>query len=80
MGDDRPCNMKEIGTVHTKMFDGMMQEVKEVMYIPQLKRNFIFVGALKALSFEVSIENDVLKMTRGSTVVLKGADAITFIT
>ena len=38
MGDDRPCNMKGIGTVQIKMFDGMVRELKEVRYVPQVKR------------------------------------------
>ena len=47
MGDDCACNMKGIGIVQIKMFDGMMGELKEVRYVPQLKRNLISVGALK---------------------------------
>ena len=54
------------------MFDGMIRELKEVRYVHQLKRNFISVGALKILGFEVSIRDGVLKMTKGSIVVLKG--------
>ena len=46
--------------------------MKEVKYIPQLKRNLISVGALKTLDFEVSIKDGVLKMTKGSMVILKG--------
>ena len=30
--------MKEIGTVLVKMFDGMVRELKYVMYVPQTKR------------------------------------------
>ena len=45
MGDDRPCNMEGIGTVQFKIFDGMVRELKEVRYVPQLKRNFISVGS-----------------------------------
>jgi len=45
--------------------------LKEVRYVPQFKRNFIFVSALKALGLEVSIRDGVLKMIRGSMVVLK---------
>jgi len=50
------------------MFDGMVREVKEV----QLKKNLISVGALKTLDLVVSIRNGVLKMTKGSMVVMKG--------
>jgi len=44
MGDDHPCNLKGIGTVRIKMFDGIVRELKEVRYVPQLKRNLILVG------------------------------------
>ena len=53
------------------MFDWMVQELKEVTYVPQLKRNLISVGALKILGLKVSIRDGVLKMTKGSIVVLK---------
>jgi len=72
MGDDHLCNMEGIWTVQINMFDGMIRELKEVRYIPQLKRNLISVGALETLGIEVSIEDEVLKMTKGSMVVLKG--------
>jgi len=50
----------------------MVRELKEVRYVPQLKRNLISVGVLKTLGLEVSIRDGVLKMTKGSMVVLKG--------
>jgi len=64
MGDDHPCNMKGINTILIKMFNGMVQELKEVKYVPQLKKNLIPVGALKALGLEISGRHDVLKMFR----------------
>ena len=71
MGDDHPCIMEGVGTIQRKMFDGMVRELKEVRYVPQLKRNLISVGALEALGLVVSIKEGVLKMTKGSMVVLK---------
>ena len=41
-------------------------------YVPQLKRNFIFVDALKMFGLVISIRDGVLKMTKGSMVVMKG--------
>ena len=41
-------------------------------YVSQLKRNLIFVGALKTLGLVVSIQDGVLKMTKDSMVVMKG--------
>ena len=55
-----------------KMFDGMVRELKEVRYVPQLKRNLISVGASKTLGLLVSIRDGVLKMTKGSILVIKG--------
>ena len=66
IGDVRPCNIEGIGTVQIKMFDGMVRELKEIRYVPQLKRNLISVGALEALGLVVSIKEGVLKMTKGS--------------
>ena len=54
------------------MFDGMVRELKEVRYVPQLKKNIISVGALEALSLDISDRDVVLKMFRGSRIVLKG--------
>ena len=72
MCDDRLCNMKEIGTVLIKMFDEMVRELKEVRYVPQLKKNLIYIGALETLGLEIYGRDVILKMLRDSMVVLKG--------
>ena len=41
-------------------------------YVSQLKRNLISVGALEALGLVISVRNGVLKMIKGSMVVMKG--------
>ena len=69
---DHPCNIEGIGTVRVKMVDGIIRELKEVRYVPQLKRNLISVGALEALGLVISIRDGVLKMIKGSMVVMKG--------
>jgi len=58
--------------IHIKIFGGMVRKLKEVRYVPQLKRNLISVGALKVLDLEVSIRNSILKMIKSSMVILKG--------
>ena len=62
--------MERISTVHIKMFDEIVRELKEVSYVPQLKGNLISVGALKTLGLVVSIRDGILKMTKGSMVVM----------
>jgi len=58
--------------IFIKMFDGMVKELKDVRYVTQLNINLISVSVLKILGLELSIKDGVLKMTRGSMVVLKG--------
>jgi len=72
MGDDHPCNMEGIDTVCIKIFDGIVRKLKNVRYVPQLKKNLISVGILEILGLVVSIRDGVLKMTKGSMVVMKG--------
>jgi len=72
MDDDHPCKVEGIGTVRIKMFDEIVRELKEVWYVAQLKINFISVSALKLLGLVVSIRDGILKMTKGSMVVMKG--------
>ena len=52
------------------MFNGIVRELKEVRYVPQLKRNLISIGALEALGLVV--RDGVFKMIKGSMVVMKG--------
>ena len=61
-----------MGTVRIKMFHGIVRELKEVRYVPQLKRSLISVGALEALGLVISVRDGVLKMIKGSMVVMKG--------
>ena len=64
--------MEGIGTVLIKMFDEMERELRDVRYVPQLKKNLSSVSTLEALGLEISDKNGVLKMLRSSMVVLKG--------
>ena len=37
IGDDHSCKVEGIGTICIKIFDGMVRELKEVRYVPQVK-------------------------------------------
>jgi len=45
--DGRTYHIKGIGTIHIKLYDEMIRELKDVRYVPQLK-NLISVEALEA--------------------------------
>ncbi|KAH9789922.1 hypothetical protein KPL71_003219 [Citrus sinensis] len=72
MGNDQPCRTMGIGTIRLKMFYEMIRELKEVRYIPTLKKNLISVGALEAKGYKVTIENGTMKFTYGAMVILQG--------
>ena len=58
-GCDHLCNIEEIDTVCVKIVDGIVRELKEVRCVPQLKRNLISVGVLKALGLAISVRDGV---------------------
>ena len=71
MGNDQPCRTMGIETIRLKMFDKMIRELKEVRYVPTLKKNLILVGALKAKGYKITIENDTMKFTYGAMVIMQ---------
>jgi len=50
----------------------MVRELKDVMYVPQLKKNLISVGALETQGLRETLGEGILKMFSSSLVVLKG--------
>jgi len=48
----------------------MVRDLNEVRYVPQVKKNLIYVGALEVLGHAVSVKDGVLKITRGSMEVM----------
>ncbi|KAH9763991.1 Integrase catalytic domain-containing protein [Citrus sinensis] len=72
MGNDQPYRTMGIGTIRLKIFDGMVRELKEVRFVLTLKKNLIFVGALEAKGYKVTIEDGIMKFTHGAMVILQG--------
>ena len=56
IGNDHTCRMEGISTVRIKMFDGMVRELKDVRYVPQLKKNVILIGALETQGLRGALE------------------------
>ena len=50
----------------------MIRELKEVKYVPALKKNLNFVGTLEAKRYKVTIENGTIKFIYGALVILQG--------
>ena len=69
-GDGYICHMEWICTIRIKLSDEMVRELKDARYVPQLK-NVIWIRALEAQDLRGTLEEGVLKMFRGSLVILK---------
>jgi len=72
IGNDAACQMIEISTVRIKMFDGVVRDLTDVRYVTQMKKNIISVGAVETKGLNVTLENGILKVMKGSLVVMKG--------
>ncbi|KAH9800313.1 Histidinol dehydrogenase [Citrus sinensis] len=72
MGNNQPCRTMGIGTIRLKMFDRMVRELKEVRFVPTLKKNLIYVGTLKAKGYKITIEDGIMKFTHRAMVILQG--------
>ena len=71
MGDDHTCWLVGKGIFRIKIYDGAMRELKEVIYVARMTKNLISIGALKGEGLKGTLEEGVLKMSRGSLVALK---------
>ena len=72
LGDNYPCKVQGIGTVRLKMFDNREYLLKNVRYIPELKRNLISINMFDDLGYSTRILNGVLKISNGSLIIAKG--------
>ena len=71
-GDGHTCHMEGICIVHIKLSDGMIRELKDVRFVPQLKKNVISIAALETQGLRETLEEGILKMFSDSLVILKG--------
>ncbi|KAH9779747.1 hypothetical protein KPL71_007827 [Citrus sinensis] len=45
LGNNLACKVAVIGTISIRMFDGIERDLKQVRYVPELKRNLISLGS-----------------------------------
>lgn len=70
--NNKSCKILRIGSVRLKLHDGMERVLKEVRYIPELKRNLISLGMMDRSGCTFKSESGTLKISRGALVVMKG--------
>ncbi|KAL2472246.1 Retrovirus-related Pol polyprotein from transposon TNT 1-94 [Abeliophyllum distichum] len=61
-----------LGNIAIRMHNGMVRIIHNVRYVPKLKRNLIFLGVLEDDRYWFKSKGSVLKIIKGSMVVMKG--------
>ncbi|GJS37686.1 integrase, catalytic region, zinc finger, CCHC-type containing protein [Tanacetum coccineum] len=70
LGDNSACAIIGIGKVRVQIKDGSSFVLKNVRYIPELKRNLISLGTLDREGYAMKLKNGRVKMIKGSLMVL----------
>ena len=71
MGNNASCKVAGIGTVHIRMFDGVVCTLGDIRHFPDLKRNLISFSTLDTKGYKYTSEGGVLKISKGALVVMK---------
>uniref|UniRef100_A0A3Q7GJ81 Reverse transcriptase Ty1/copia-type domain-containing protein n=1 Tax=Solanum lycopersicum TaxID=4081 RepID=A0A3Q7GJ81_SOLLC len=66
-----PLTAYGVGSIQLRNHDGLSRTLTDVRYVPDLKKNLIFVGALKSNGFKVIANNGVIRICSGVLVVMK---------
>jgi len=73
MGNNHSCLVVGIGSITVKLNNGLSHVLANVRHIPDLRRNLISLGTLDDAGYVCKTEGGVLKVSRGSLVILKGS-------
>ena len=71
LGNNMPCKTVGIRSIKIRTHDGIVRTLNNVHHIPELKKNLISLGTLDSNGFKFSVEGGVLRVSKGSFVVMK---------
>ena len=66
--NNKACEIQGMGTIHLKMFDDRDFLLKDVRYIPELKRNLISISMFDGLGYCTRIERGMMRISHGALV------------
>jgi hypothetical protein len=72
LGDDSPLDIVGIGSIQIKVYDGIVRTLTDVRHIPDMSKNLISLSTLDAKGYKYSGGDGVLKVSKGSLIVMKG--------
>jgi len=72
MRNNMPCKTISIGSIKIRMYDGIVRTLSNVRHVPDLKKNLISLDTLDSNGYKFSTEGRVLRVSKGSLVMMKG--------
>ena len=72
IGNDATCTIIGMRTIKIKMSNGVVRILKEVRYIPDMKKNLISLGILDSKGYSYKSENGIMKVSKDAMVVMTG--------
>lgn len=72
LGNNLAYKVAGIRTVSLKMYDGVMRDLSNVRYVPDLKRNLISLGVIDQLGCSIKAENGEIQVIENGTIIIKG--------
>jgi len=72
MGNNMPCKKIGIGSIKIRMHDDIVRTLNNVRHMPDLKKKLISLGTLDSNGYKFSAEGGVLRVSKGSLIVMKG--------
>jgi hypothetical protein len=71
MGNSIPCKTVGVGSIRIRMFDGIVRELTNVRYVPEIKSNLISLGVLDSCGYKYTGQGGALTLSKGNLVVMK---------
>ena len=69
LGDDYQCPIKGVGEASYKLESGKQLKMKDVLYVPGLKKNLLSISGLDKKGFRVAfVDGQVLMWPKGNTI------------
>ena len=69
LGDDFQYPIKGMGEASYKLDSGKSMKMKEVLYVPSLKKNLLSISALDKKGFRIAfVDGEVLMWPKGKTI------------
>jgi type VI protein secretion system component VasA len=72
MGNNSPCEVVGMSTMQIKMLDGVVHTLTEVRHVQSMSKNLISLSTRYIKGYKYYAVDDMLKVTKGSLVVMKG--------